>query len=125
VLPSTSRAESFGIAVLEAQAMGVPAVVTDVGTGTVEAIAPGETGLVVPPGNPAALAAAIKEIFADRLRGEMMGRHARERAVALHSVPHAADQLREIYARAVSSGANGGAQRPVNWSARTADARGR
>ncbi len=94
--------------------MGVPAVVTDVGTGTVEAIAPGKTGLVVPPGNPAALAAAIKEIFADRLRGEMMGQHARERAVALHSVPRAADQLREIYARAVSSGANGGAQRPVN-----------
>ena len=34
VLPSTNRAESFGIATLEAQAMGLPAVVTDVGTGT-------------------------------------------------------------------------------------------
>ena len=58
-LPSTNRAESFGIATLEAQAMGVPAVVTDVGTGTVEAVSPGETGLVVAPGDAAALAGAI------------------------------------------------------------------
>ena len=55
VLPSTSRAESFGLATAEAQAMGMPAVVTDVGTGTTEAIAPGETGVAVPPRNPALL----------------------------------------------------------------------
>lgn len=101
VLPSTSRAESFGIAVLEAQAMGVPAVVTDVGTGTVEAIGPGETGLVVPPGDSAAIVAAIQEILADPARRNAMGQRARERAVALHSVPQAACQLREIYARAL------------------------
>lgn len=102
VLPSTSRAESFGISVVEAQAMSVPAVVTDVGTGTVEAICPGETGLVVPPGDAGALTSAIDAILSDPVRRETMGRRARERAVALHSASDAAVRLREIYARALS-----------------------
>jgi rhamnosyl/mannosyltransferase len=102
VLPSTNRAESFGIATLEAQAMGVPAVVTDVGTGTVEAVSPGESGLVVEPGNASALAAAIQRILADPAQHEAMSRRARERAVELHSLPRAAEQLRAIYARAVA-----------------------
>jgi rhamnosyl/mannosyltransferase len=101
VLPSTSRAESFGISVLEAQAMSVPAVVTDVGTGTVEAISPGETGLVVAPGDADALAAAIRTILADPMR-EAMGRRAREHAVARHSTDQAAVRLREIYQRVAS-----------------------
>ena len=49
VLASTSRAESFGLATLEAQAMEIPAIVTDVGSGTLEAIEPGRTGIAVPP----------------------------------------------------------------------------
>jgi rhamnosyl/mannosyltransferase len=107
VLASTSRAESFGISVLEAQAMSVPAVVTDVGTGTVEAIEPGETGLVVPPGDAAALSAAIREIVSDPARSEAMGRRARKRAVAVHSAQHGVARLREIYARALSSDGSG------------------
>jgi len=102
-LPSTSRAESFGIAVLEAQAMGVPAVVTDVGTGTIEAISPGETGLVVRPGDAGALADAIRSILLDPERRSAMARLARERAVAVHSMPPAAEQLRAIYARAAAT----------------------
>jgi len=102
VLPSTNRAESFGIAALEAQAMGVPAVVTDVGTGTIEAIGPGETGLVVAPGDPSALAGAVRAILADPVRRGQMSRRARERAVELHSMRPAAERLRAIYARAAS-----------------------
>jgi glycosyltransferase involved in cell wall biosynthesis len=101
-LPSTSRAESFGIATLEAQAMGVPAVVTDVGTGTIEAISPGETGLVVEPGDARALAAALDAVLADPERRGEMGKRARERAIARHSVAAAAQQLRGIYARAAA-----------------------
>jgi O-antigen biosynthesis rhamnosyltransferase len=105
VLPSTSRAESFGISVLEAQAMGVPAIVTDVGTGTVEAIDPGSTGLVVPPRDAGALAAAITQLLEDRGLRQAMGQRARDRALTQHSPTGASDQLRAIYARAVAPAA--------------------
>lgn len=103
VMPSTSRAESFGVATLEAQAMGVPAVVTDVGTGTVEAIEPGKTGLVVAPGRPAELAAAIRSVIGDRERAASMGRAARERVVAQHSLRDQALRMGEIYAEVAGS----------------------
>jgi glycosyltransferase involved in cell wall biosynthesis len=101
VMASTSRAESFGVATVEAQAMGVPAVVTDVGTGTVEAIEPGETGLVVRPGAPGELAAAIRSILDDPARAAAMGRAARARAVARHSLTRQAAHVREVYAEAL------------------------
>jgi glycosyltransferase involved in cell wall biosynthesis len=100
VLPSTNRAESFGISVLDAQAMAQPAVVTDVGTGTVESIAPGDTGLVVPAGDSGALAAAINDLLADLDRAAEMGERGRERVLACHSAQAAAAQLRDVYAGA-------------------------
>jgi glycosyltransferase involved in cell wall biosynthesis len=104
VLPSTSRAESFGIAVVEAQAMEVPAIVTDVGTGTVEAISPRETGLAIPPNDVNVLVAAIGELLGDPTRRKLMGRRGRERAVAQNSVRHGAEKIREIYSRAYARG---------------------
>ena len=59
VLASTSAAEAFGVAIAEAQACGLPAVTTDVGTGTAQSVADGVSGRVVPPHDPAALAAAL------------------------------------------------------------------
>jgi glycosyltransferase involved in cell wall biosynthesis len=102
VMPSTSRAEGFGIATLEAQAMGVPAVVTDVGTGTVEAIAPGESGVVIPPRDPAALAEAVRSILEDPARAEAMGLAGRRRVVANHSLADRAAAMRRVYERALS-----------------------
>jgi rhamnosyl/mannosyltransferase len=101
VMASTSRAESFGVATLEAQAMGVPAVVTDVGTGTVEAIEPGETGLVVPPGDPQALGAAIRSLVEDPTRAAAMGAAGRQRVLARHQLRDQAARLRAIYAEAL------------------------
>ena|SRR5436309_3553663 len=101
VLPSTSRAESFGIATLEAQAMGVPAIVTDVGTGTLEAIAPGESGLVVPPADAAALAAAIDEIISSPERASAMASAARERVERLHSSRRQAERILAVYSEAL------------------------
>ena len=101
VMPSTSRAESFGIAALEAQAMGVPAVVTDVGTGTVEAIAPGESGIAVAPRDPAALAKAVRSILDDPARAAAMGQAARLRVAAKHSLADQAAEMRGIYERAL------------------------
>jgi rhamnosyl/mannosyltransferase len=82
VLPSTSRAEAFGIAMLEAMACGTPAISTELGTGTSWVNVSGETGVVVPPGDPGALSGAIKALLGDdRLRkrlGEAAASRVRE-----------------------------------------------
>jgi glycosyltransferase involved in cell wall biosynthesis len=59
VLSSTSKAEAFGVAIAEAQGCAVPAVTTEVGTGTAQTVADGASGRVVPPNDPAALADAL------------------------------------------------------------------
>lgn len=104
VLPSTSRAESFGIATVEAQAMGLPAIVTDVGTGTTEAIAPGTTGVVIPPGDVEALRTAIEQLLADGPNRIRMGVAARERATASLSLPVMAERFRNLYTGLLTSG---------------------
>lgn len=81
VLPSVNRAESFGIATIEAQAMGLPAVVTDVGTGTIEAVEDGVTGHVVPAADDDALIAALNGLLRDDARRARMGEAARLRTI--------------------------------------------
>jgi glycosyltransferase involved in cell wall biosynthesis len=99
VLSSTSRAEAFGIAVTEAQAMSLPAVVTDTGSGTVEAVESGVTGFVAPARDARALRDALAAVLADGSRREAMGRAARERAVSRHSLADRARELSELYRR--------------------------
>lgn len=99
VLPSVNRAESFGIATLEAQAMGTPAVVTDVGTGTVEAIEAGVTGLVVAAADDEALLDALARLLGDAaLRGQM-GQAARRRVVTSHDQSEAGARFKALYER--------------------------
>ncbi|MDO9632374.1 MAG: glycosyltransferase, partial [Humidesulfovibrio sp.] len=71
VFPSAT--DTFGNVVLEAQASGLPVVVTSSG-GPREAMVPGRTGLVVPPGDAKALALAVLELALDRDRLGSMGR---------------------------------------------------
>ena len=74
VFPSTT--DTFGNVVLEAQASGLPVIVTD-GGGPRENMAPGQTGLVVPGGDAAALARAITSLAGDPERLATMSREAR------------------------------------------------
>ena len=65
VLPSTLAAEAFGLVLIEAMASGLPVVSTELGTGTSFVNRHDETGLVVPPGDAEALAAALNRLLAD------------------------------------------------------------
>jgi glycosyltransferase involved in cell wall biosynthesis len=73
VLPS--HTEAFPNAVLEAMCAGLPTIASGVG-GLVELVDDGRTGLLVPPGDPRALAHSICRVMADRAFGERLGKTA-------------------------------------------------
>lgn len=79
VLVQPSRADNFPLAVLEAMAAGVAVVATRVG-GVPELVLDGETGLLVEPESPTALAAALESLASDPDRRRELGRRGRERA---------------------------------------------
>ena len=94
VLPSLY--EGFGIAILEAMAAGKPVVATTVG-GIPEFVVPGETGLLVEPGNPAALADAIECLLRDPKRATDMGMRGRARVVDAFQVSTVVRQHEQVY----------------------------
>lgn len=69
VLPSLDRGEAFGMVLLEAMRAGLPAIASAIpGSGVAAVVADGETGILVPPGDAAALAAAIERLGDATLR---------------------------------------------------------
>jgi glycosyltransferase involved in cell wall biosynthesis len=92
----TSWFENCPMALLEAMMAGVPAVVTDVG-GVPELVA--DTALVVPPGDPGALAAALRRLLTDDALAADLGRRARERALANYTAERNARALIDLYER--------------------------
>lgn len=101
VLPACERSEAFGIVLVEAMASGTPLVSTELGTGTSFVNRHGETGLVVEPRDPEALAAAINELLADDERRRAMGRAARARAEAEFSLPVMVERVLTVYEEAL------------------------
>lgn len=108
--------ESFGVILLEAMAAGTPVVASDlpgyrnVATHSVDA-------LLVPPGDPAALAAAIRRVLADPDLAARLAAAGRRRAAAL-SMERLADRYVDLYRRAIRTAArppaagNGRRRRP-------------
>lgn len=77
---ATGDVEGYGIAVVEASLCGKPSVVSG-GSGLSEAVAEGQTGLVVPADDPQATAAAVVALLLDEPRRREMGERARRRAL--------------------------------------------
>ena len=96
----SSNSEGMPVSLMEAAACGVPAVATAVG-GVPELVQHEETGLVVPPGDSAALAAALEQLLRDPARRERYGTAARQRALARYSVTTQVDRLVEVWTRAI------------------------
>lgn len=99
VLPS--RLEGFPVTIAEAMLAGLPVVATDVGS-VAEAVLPGETGWIVPPEDPAALAAAIDELLADPDRARRMGERARELGVERFRIDATVDAYLAMYRRVLA-----------------------
>ena len=101
VLPSTNRAETFGIVQTEAMACGRPVICTELGTGTSYVNQHGVTGLVVPPNDPAALAAAARRLLADQPLRLRMGEAGRRRAQSEFSIDAMLDRTLAFYREAL------------------------
>ncbi|MBK9302769.1 MAG: glycosyltransferase [bacterium] len=110
VLPSLLRAETFGLVQLEAMAAGLPVVATRLPTGVAEVTVHGETGWLVAPGDPAALAAALAELLGDPGEAARRGRAGRRRFEDRFHRDRMVAALGDWYARlaAPSTGDRGG-----------------
>lgn len=97
LLPANARAEAFGTVIVEALAAGKPVISTEIGTGTSWVNVDGETGRVVPPQDPAALAATLGSLLADAAARRRMGEAARARAHAEFTVERMIDRVLDVY----------------------------
>jgi len=89
--------EPFGMVALEAQLTGAPVAVSDTG-GLAELVQPGVTGLRFAPENPAAIAAAVREVVADPEGTRRRAARAQRRARAEFGWPAVAARTAEVYA---------------------------
>jgi L-malate glycosyltransferase len=107
VLVSASYAEPFGRALLEAQATGVPVIGTRSG-GVPEFVEGGVTGLLVPPLDPAALAAALQRLLGDAALRERLTAAGRAQAERRFGLDDRYDAVAAVYAGAVARRARRG-----------------
>lgn len=95
--PSHLRSEAFGISLLEGAMFGKPMISSEIGTGTSYINVHGESGLVVPPSDPAALRAALQALWDDPQMACAMGRRAEERYWRLFTSVQMADGYAALY----------------------------
>lgn len=94
--------ENMPLSVLETLAAAVPMVVTDLG-GLPELVTDGVNGLVVPSGDPGALAAALQRLSDDPALAEQLGRNGRHGALARHDPAEHLVALGAIYDEALAA----------------------
>lgn len=94
VLPSLS--EGLPLALLEAMATGRPIVASDVGE-VRSALGDGEAGLLVPPGDRAALAGALDSLLSDRRAARTLAMRAQQRAAAEYDMSRMTERYAALY----------------------------
>lgn len=103
-LPSTDRAESFGLVLLEAMRARLPAIASAIaGSGVGFVVRDGETGLLVPPGDAAALANALRRLAADAGLRARMGAAGAQRWQQEFTLDRAADRVLRLYEQVLAA----------------------
>lgn len=109
-MPSTVRAEAYGVAALEAMARGLPVIAAEIpGSGLGWLHQDGITGLRVPPRDAPALAAAISTLLDSSALRERYGQAGRARWAAHFTAETMADQTLALYRRLLAQPAVGAA----------------
>jgi glycosyltransferase involved in cell wall biosynthesis len=103
ILCLPSYREGFGTVVIEAAAMGIPTVGTRI-NGLVDAVVDGETGILVEPGDAAALTRGLRRLLYDAALREQMGERACRRVHELFSAEVVNTALIKEYMRLLSGG---------------------
>ena len=103
IFPSHLRSEAFGLSLLEGAMYGKPMISSEIGSGTTFVNIDAETGLVVPPSDPAALSQAMVCLWKNPLRAAQMGRCAEERYWRLFTADRMAAAYANLYAGLVGS----------------------
>jgi glycosyltransferase involved in cell wall biosynthesis len=106
VVLHTSDREPFGRVLIEAMAAARPVIAPREG-GPLVIVAEGETGLLVPPRDPDALAAAIVELLVDPARRAAMGRAARARVERLFDIREHARAMERVFDQVLAARAGG------------------
>lgn len=94
----SSRSEGLPMSILEAMAARLPVVATDVG-GVAEAVSDGQTGLLVPAGDPYAMAEALERLLRDSELRQRFGANGRKRAEKRFDVTRFRSAHVELYRR--------------------------
>jgi glycosyltransferase involved in cell wall biosynthesis len=102
VVVAPSEREGFGLAAAEAMAFGRP-VVAAAGGGLLELVCDGETGLLVPPRDPAALRAAVERLLAEPELRKRLGTAARARARERFGWDAVIERTIDVYRRQIGS----------------------
>lgn len=103
VFPSHLRSEAFGISLLEGAMYGKPMISCEIGTGTTYVNIANETGLVVPPSDPAALRSAMRQLLENPAMAAEMGQRAEERYRAYFTAEQMVERYATLYRELVSS----------------------
>jgi mannosyltransferase len=92
----TSRNEGFGLTLIEAMAVGAALVASRAGAAEL-VVEDGVSGVLVPPGDADALAAALEPLMGDVTAASAMGARGRERVVAKFSLDAEANRIADVY----------------------------